>query len=123
VFGADSEAGARAALAAAALGGEAAHAALLGRLMRSAFAPNAAWLHAVAPSAGLDPALLAAAMSGPAVTAALDRTATLAAAFGFVGTPSLVIGRTVVQGAPPEAALRALVAAEAADPPPPPCGA
>jgi protein-disulfide isomerase len=123
VFGPDSETGARAALAAAALGGEAAHAALVSRMMRSAFAPNAAWLAVIAPSAGLAPERLAATMASPEVDAALGRTAALAATFGFVGTPALVIGRTVMQGAPAEATLRALVAAERAEPGPPPCGA
>ena len=37
-------------------------------------------------------------MESEAVTGQLDRSTAIAAVFGFIGTPSLVIGRTAVMG-------------------------
>jgi protein-disulfide isomerase len=37
-------------------------------------------------------------MNSRATAAAIARTTALAAALGFIGTPALVVGRTVVQG-------------------------
>ena len=45
----------------------------------------------------------------------LDRAAALAGIFRFVGTPAMVVGRTVVQGKISETNLRQLIARETAD--------
>jgi protein-disulfide isomerase len=87
------------------------------RLKRSAFVPTPAYLEAVAADLGLDPARLAADAAAPAVEAQLARTASLARALGFPGTPGLVVGRSVVSGAIDRATLAALIDAEAAGAP------
>ena len=53
-------------------------------------------------------------MNAPDITAAIQRSALLASEFGFVGTPALIVGRTVVQGAITRAQLERLVEDEAA---------
>ena len=53
------------------------------------------------PSPAFDPD-----MASPEVQAELDRTRALADIFGFIGTPGLVIGRTVLNGAIPYTLLR-----------------
>ncbi|TYO89171.1 DsbA family protein [Oceanicella actignis] len=116
VLGEASRMAARAALAAWGLG---AYAPMRARLHSSAFAPNRAYLRAVAPQMGLDAARLLAELDSPKVDAALRRAAAAARAFGFRGTPGLVIGAVVVQGGPSEAALDALI--EAARRLPDPC--
>ncbi|MCQ0971766.1 DsbA family protein [Paracoccus sp. TK19116] len=55
---------------------------------------------------------IARSMHTPAVTAVLDRTRALARLFGIVGTPALVVGRTLVEGQIAEARLKALVRLE-----------
>ncbi len=104
---------ARAALAAEMQGGrDAMHA----RLLRSAFEPNGAWLTSVSASLGLDAARLIADMDGPFVMARLSRAAALARLFGFRGTPSLVAGRSALEGAAPRRSLAALFALERSEP-------
>jgi len=110
VLGARSTLAARAALAAGMQGQyQAFHAGLMG----SRFLPSMGYIEGLATDLGLDVQRLRADMSAPRMTAALQRTSDLAKTFGFRGTPSLVVGRTVVQGAISEAALRRLVEIEA----------
>ena len=51
-------------------------------------------------------------MEGEAVAARVARSEALARRFGVVGTPVLVVGRTVVTGAPSARRLDALIKAE-----------
>ncbi|WP_299653660.1 DsbA family protein [uncultured Jannaschia sp.] len=55
-------------------------------------------------------------MQSAPVTASLDRTRALVRLFAFVGTPALVVGRTVVQGEISKARLRDLLEYEQAGP-------
>jgi len=120
IFGAPSALAARAALAAARQGG---YAALHARLMRSSFVATPAYLEAVAGEIGLDAPRLLADMDHPAVSAALERSRALAALFGMAGTPTLVVGATVVEGAVTRAQLEALIALERGAPAPAACRA
>ncbi|MEM9754858.1 MAG: DsbA family protein [Pseudomonadota bacterium] len=69
------------------------------RLQRlSAVVLNAAILEGVIAGLGADPSPVLAAMDTAAVTETLARSAALARAFGFAGTPALVVGGTAVLG-------------------------
>ena len=57
-------------------------------------------------------------MSSPEVQADLDRTRAIADILGFVGTPGLVVGRTVLNGAIPYTLLRRIAEDEASMPDP-----
>lgn len=113
VFGPASMLAARAAIAADRQGG---YAAFHHRLMRTAFAFNDAFLLAVAGEVGLDPDRLRADMEDPAITTGIGQAEALAHALGLRGTPSLVVGRTIVEGAVDPALLRRLIVYEAEDP-------
>ena len=120
VFGETSELGARAILAAGRQGDAAGmRAALTGSPLRIGD-PHVA---GTADALGLDAGRLAFDLDDPRIAARLRRTEALADLLGLVGTPSLVVGRTVVDGALSEDRLRALIARERADGPVPGCGA
>ena len=72
----------------------------------------------VAADIGLDVDRLARDMASPDVQADLDRTRALADIFGFVGTPGLVVGRTVLNGAIPYTLLRRIAEDESSIPVP-----
>ena len=108
-LGPSSATGARAAAAAAQQGHPDA---LDERLYRSRFLPTEGWLREVASAEGLDPDRLIADMEGAAAQDRLARSEALARRFGVVATPVLVIGRTVVTGAPSDRELDALIEAE-----------
>lgn len=118
IFGPPSTLAARAALAAARQDG---YAALHARLMRSAFIATPAYLEAVAAEIGLDANRLLADMDHPAIGAALARSRALTALFGMAGTPTLVVGTTMVEGAVTRAQLDALIALESGAPAPAAC--
>ncbi len=118
IFGAPSTLAARAALAA---GRQGAYAALHARLMRSAFVATPAYLEAVAGEMGLDAPRLLADMDHPDVTAALARSHALTRIFGMAGTPALVVGATLVEGAVTRAQLDALISLETGAPTPAAC--
>ena len=84
------------------------------RLMETRFMPTLAYVEALAEDIGLDQSQLVADMDAPDIAAHLQRSAMLASRFGFVGTPGMVVGRTIVQGAITRAALEDLIAEEAA---------
>jgi protein-disulfide isomerase len=109
-----SEVAAKAALAAERQGG---YAAFHARLMRARFEPTPAYLAEIARSAGLEAERLLTDMDSVAVRAQLAESAAVAARFGFIGTPALVIGRTVVVGTVSPARLDQLIAAEAEEGP------
>lgn len=106
IFGAASELAARATLAAERQGGGNA---MHDRLMGTAVRVTPPYIESLAVEAGLSWPTLARDMDGAAVTLALDRARALARLFGFAGTPSLVVGRTVLEGEVGEARLRQVV--------------
>lgn len=110
VFGPTSELAARAALAADAQG---AGAAMRSRLRRSVPATSTAAMQAHAVDMGLDPALFARTLSGPAIADRLAEDRAFARMLGVPGTPALLIGRTLVIGVQPRSTLDALIAQEA----------
>lgn len=118
LLGPNSMLAARAALAA---GRQGAYAAFQAALSRGGFVATPAFLATVAERAGIDPARLLADMDDPGIARAIARTTALARLFGFPGTPSMVVGRTVVVGEIDEPTLRALIARERADGPLPAC--
>lgn len=87
------------------------------RLMRTRLIPTETYLTEFAVETGADPAQLLADMDGPEVAARLRNTRAVARILGLVGTPSLVIGRTVVVGAVSEAFITALIEQERQDGP------
>ena len=95
ILGDGSVLGARAALAAHRQGQ---YLAFHTRLMNSRFVPTDRFVEDIAAGLGLNRAQWRSDMNSRATTAAIERTAALAAALGFLGTPALVVGRTVVQG-------------------------
>lgn len=103
IFGPASELAARASVAAARQGMQQE---LRRRFMRTPLVAEPASVLRVAADIGLDVDQLVRDMASPEVQAELDRTRALADIFGFIGTPGLVIGRTVLNGAIPYVLLR-----------------
>ena len=103
---------AKGALAAARQG---AYAAFHERLMASGFQTTPEYLEALARSIGVDAGRLVADMRSDAVAREILRSRAVARTFGFIGTPAIVVGRTVVQGEIGERTLRRLFARERAD--------
>jgi len=68
------------------------------RLMSSRFIPTLKLIEDIAGELALDPGQLRRDMNSAAVGGAIRRTSALASALGFVGTPVLVVGRTIAQG-------------------------
>lgn len=109
---------ARAIVAAGAQGaGQAFHEALM--TSRLGVTPDS--LDALSRRLGIDPERLEADMTAPSTERVLGRSRALSNLFGFIGTPALVVGRTVVVGAISETALDRLIARERADGPVPAC--
>ena len=107
IFGPPSELAARASVAAARQGLQQP---LRRRFMRSSLVADQRSVLAVAADIGLDIGKLRLDMNSPEVQAELDRTRALADVFGFIGTPGLVVGHTVIEGAVPVSLLRRVVA-------------
>lgn len=95
LLGASSNVAAKAALAAKRQG---AYVAFHDRLMRTPFQATAEYLQALADSIGIDHRLLVEDMQSDVVAQELETSAALGRIFAFVGTPAMVIGRTVIQG-------------------------
>ncbi|MFW5881028.1 MAG: DsbA family protein, partial [Roseicyclus sp.] len=111
VFGARSEAAARVIRAAGTLG----RAEEMRRHLQTRPSPDTApGVAALAARMGLDQDALAAAWASEEVAARLREDRGLARLLGLPGTPGLVVGRTLVIGAPPRARLAALLALEEA---------
>lgn len=119
LLGRASQMAARGILAAAEQG---ASAALHRRLIRTSFVPNPAYLRDFAREAGIDEATFMADVQSDKTNAQLATSAAVFRAFGFVGTPGLVIGRTIVSGVITKRELQALVEQEIAAPAPAACG-
>lgn len=87
------------------------------RLMRAPFRATPEYLEALAEAIGVDHDRLREDMQSTAVQEEIMRSSALAKAFGFIGTPALVVGRTVVQGEIDDATLKRLIDRERADGP------
>lgn len=87
------------------------------RLMRAPFQATPEYLEALSEAIGVDHDQLVEDMDSASVQEEIQRSSALAKAFAFVGTPALVVGRTVVQGEIDDAALKRLIDRERADGP------
>ncbi len=95
LLGETSDLAAKAALAAKRQG---AYVAFHKRLMKSAFRASPEYLRILAKDIGIDHDRMIADMASQSVQDELHDSAALAGIFAFVGTPALVIGKTVIQG-------------------------
>lgn len=118
LFGRMSEVAARAALAARRQG---AYPAFQAALSRGGFLPTPEFIRSLAERIDVDPDRLVADMDDPGIDREIAESTALARLFRFPGTPGLVVGRTLVDGALDDAALAALIARERADGPVPGC--
>ena len=82
------------------------------RLMKSPFQATPEYLSRLATDLGVDSEKLVADMQSAAIARELEDSAALARVFAFVGTPALVIGRTVVQGQISDNMVREIIALE-----------
>ena len=82
------------------------------RLMRTRMVTDLNFVVAIAESVGLDGQRLVADMQTPAIASALDVSKTIASVFGFFGTPSTLIGRSVFMGAIPAADVAQIIKRE-----------
>jgi predicted DsbA family dithiol-disulfide isomerase len=85
------------------------------RLMRTPFRTTPEYLEVLAEDIGVDKAQLLEDMESEGVRRELHESSALAKVFGFVGTPALVVGRTVIQGQIGDARLNRLIERERAD--------
>lgn len=91
--------------------------------MRGRFVAAPEYLEILARDIGVDEDRLLSDMESDAVSEQLRATEAVARIFGFIGTPALVVGRTVVVGTVSEGVIAALVEQERRDGPPPVCSA
>ncbi|MEE9387875.1 MAG: DsbA family protein [Paracoccaceae bacterium] len=109
-LGVGSKMAARAAIAARNQG---AYDAFHDRLMRSRFQANEGYVGLLAQSVGIDGARLLADMNSPQVNDQMWQSRAVANMFGMLGTPGMVIGRTVIIGDISDRDLARIVADEA----------
>lgn len=114
LLGPASAQGARAALAA---GLQGRYAEMHARLIRAGFQPTDPYLREVSRDLGLHAERLLNDMNSRQISDALTDSRALAQLFGMVGTPALVVGRTLVQGAISAVDLDRLITRERADGP------
>lgn len=95
ILGPRSQAAARAAIAA---GQQGQYLPVHDRLMQSVLRPGPAALRQLADQFGLDPDRLQDDASSPATETRLEQSAAIAAVFGIVGTPAILVGSTLVVG-------------------------
>ncbi len=86
------------------------------RLMRAKFEATEGYVSLLAESVGIDAERLITDLNSPAVAREMWRSRALANLFGMLGTPGLVVGRTVVIGDITTPDLEQLVALELSDP-------
>ena len=84
------------------------------RLMRTRVVTDLKFVVAIADAAGLDGERLLADMQTPEIASALDMSKAMASVFGFYGTPSTIIGRSVFMGAIPAADVTQIIKMEQA---------
>lgn len=82
------------------------------QLIRTPFQPNDAYIEQLASSIGVDFGLLVQDMESETVRRQLETRKILSRIFRFVGTPALVVGRTVVNGQISERQLRDIIELE-----------
>ena len=87
------------------------------RLMRAPFQTTPEYLEALSDAIGVDHDQLRADMTSEGVRREIAESSALAKTFRFIGTPALVVGRTVVQGEIDDATLERLIERERADGP------
>jgi len=66
--------------------------------MNSRLIPTAAYIEEIAVDLGMNQSQLRMDMNSPITMLAIQRTSALASALSLIGTPALVVGRTIVQG-------------------------
>ena len=115
LLGAASTIASKAVLAADRQGG---YSAMHDRMMRARMVTDLNFVTSIAESVGLDGQRLVADMQTPEIETALDKAKAIADVFGFYGTPSTVIGRTVFLGAIPAADVTVIIQEELAFPTP-----
>ena len=91
------------------------------RLTRTSFVPTPAYLRAFANETRLDTDRFMSTLNTAETQDQLARSAGAFRAFGFVGTPGLVVGRTLVAGVISPRDLRQLIDLELSEGPPPGC--
>ena len=79
------------------------------RLMTTPFQASEEYLVRLSDDLGVDGAQLIADMNSAEIARELENSAALARVFAFVGTPALVIGRTVVQGQISDKMIRKII--------------
>lgn len=109
LLGAASTIASQAVLAAGRQGG---YQAMHDRLMRTRMVTDLKFVVAIADAAGLDGQRLVADMQTPEIASALEMSKAIASVFGFYGTPSTVISRSVFIGAIPAADVAQIIEAE-----------
>ncbi len=109
ILGESSQLAARAALAAARQGG---YLAFHEKLMQSGFIPTIGYIEDLSSRLGVDQSRLLKDMYSDETSAVLRRNRALALKLGLVGTPALVVGRTIVEGAITQEQLERLIAHE-----------
>lgn len=109
LFGQASDIAAQAALAADLQG---AYVPFHERMMGSPFRANPAYLRIVTEELGLDLAQLQDDMASQTVKTRLDDSQAIARRLGIVGTPALVVGRTIIQGDVAPSVIRDVIALE-----------
>ncbi len=114
LLGAASTIASQAVLAAAMQGG---YDAMQARLMRSRGVSDPNQMASLAEQVGLNGQRLLTDMQSPQVAATLANSRAIASVFGFYGTPSTVIGRTVFIGAISATDVAQIITAERAAPP------
>ncbi|MHA1164813.1 MAG: DsbA family protein [Alphaproteobacteria bacterium] len=82
------------------------------RIMKAGLIPTQGYIEDVAKRLGMDIARLRNDMAADETTRALRRNSRLASALGLIGTPALVVGRTIVQGGISRAQLDRLIEIE-----------
>jgi protein-disulfide isomerase len=68
------------------------------RLMNSRLIPTAAYIEGISVDLGMNQSQLRVDMDSQITTLAIQRTSALASTLSLIGTPALVVGRTIVQG-------------------------
>lgn len=79
------------------------------RLMKTPFQASEEYLARLSDDLGVDGAQLVADMESRKIARELEDSAALARVFAFVGTPALVIGRTVIQGQISDKMIRQII--------------
>ena len=118
ILGMSSQLAARAALAA---GKQGKYTEFYLKLMQSSFIPTDAYIDDLAAQFNVNRSRLRQDMNAVKMALDLRQNSALAAALNLVGTPSLVVGRTIVQGAISRSQLKKLIEIETASKQASPC--